>query len=272
VPKVGRNERCSCGSGLKVKRCCGTGAARAAQERAACALGELMTLSVLFPRLRPRGEEFAAWADRVASTQLEEPPLDAALALLDEAERERIESEHAKEYPEFWRSMVDELGNEELARKALVRGAIAAGVWERRPLDPMRLALLDQSSDEEAAEGLALVLDAGDLWSVHESSIADEALVGLDDELTDDAYDLVWKATVAEHARRFCGTWHRARLAELVARVHSRLPLNRFPRATAALEGACDEFERDAALRERLAAMLLADSVCRLAIAPALAA
>lgn len=274
MPKVGRNEPCPCGSGAKAKRCCGTREAQAVLERKTSALGKLMTLPVLFPHLRPGGEAFAAWAERVATTQLAEPPLDDAVALLEPGERERIEREHAQEHPHAWRSLVEDLGDKGLARKAVVRGAIAAGVWERRALDAEALELLEESPspDGDAAEALALVLDAGDLWSVFESGVADDALVELDDDLEDEPYELIWNATVADQARQLCGKWHHARLAELVARLRAHLPLADLPRATATLERACEAFEHDAGVRERLAAELLADSLCRLALAPALAA
>jgi SEC-C motif len=272
MPKLGRNDGCPCGSGAKVKRCCGTREAKAAQGRKAAALGELMTLPVLFPRLRPRGEAFAAWADRVATTQLEAPPLDEGLRLIDAVEGERIGREHAQEHPRVWRSLVDELGDEELARAAVVRGAIAAGVWERRALGASALELLEESLDEGAAEALALVLDPNDLWSAFESSVADAALLELDDELEDETYEVIWNATVIEQARRLREPWHDARLAELVGRVRSRLPLHGDADASATLARACEDFERDAGVRARLAELLLIDSLGRLAFVPALAA
>jgi SEC-C motif len=274
VAKIGRNERCPCGSGVKSKRCCGTRAAQAEFDTQASALVELMSLPALFPQLRPRGEAFASWAERVAAEQLDSPS-EEGLALLEPAERERIERGHAQEHPQVWRSLVEELGSEELARTAVVRGAVAAGVWERgRPLNPWSLALLEESSREDAADSLSFVLDARDLWSAFESGIVDDVLAELDDGLDDEAYDLVWNATVAEYARRFRGNWHDDRLAELVARVRSRLPLQGYTRACTALALACEGFKRDGDVRDRLPALLLAESVCRVSapLAPPLAA
>jgi len=272
VAKIGRNERCPCGSGEKFKRCCGTREAQAALERQASALEELAGLPFLFPRLRPRGDAFAAWAERVATAELGAPRFDEGLALVEAAERERIGREQAEEHPQVWQSLVADLADEDLARKIVVSGAVVAGVWERRTRDSLALALLEDSPDEDAAEALALVLDAGDLWNVFESASADAALAELDDDLDDEAYELMWNATIVEEARRLGGPWHDARLAELVARVRSRLPLEDFATASAALVRACDEFERDARGRERLAALLLADSVGRLRLALPLAA
>jgi len=271
VAKIGRNERCPCGSGEKFKRCCGTREAQAALERQASALEELAALPFLFPRLRPRGDAFAAWAERVATAELGAPRFDEGLALVEAAERERI-GRDAEEHPQVWQSLVADLADEDLARKIVVSGAVVAGVWERRTRDSLALALLEDSPDEDAAEALALVLDAGDLWNVFESASADAGLAELDDDLDDEAYDLMWNATIVEEARRLLGTWHDARLAELVARVRSRLPLEGFATASAILARACDEFEREPRVRERLAALLLADSVGRLALAPPLAA
>src|SRR5439155_25877803 len=101
------------------------------------------------------------------------------------------------------------------------------------------LELLEESPDEDAAEALALVLDPGDLWSVYESGVAEGALVELDDDLDDEAYELIWNATVADQARQLYGEWHQARLAELVARLRSRLPLPGWPRASTTLARAC---------------------------------
>ena len=273
MAKIGRNERCPCGSGEKFKRCCGTREAQAALERQASALEELAGLPFLFPRLRPRGDAFAAWAERIAMAELGTPRFDEGLALVDAAERERIGREQAEEHPQVWQSLVADLADEDLARKIVVSGAVVAGVWERRPRDySFALALLEDSPDEDAAEALALVLDAGDLWNVFESASADAALAELDDDLDDEAYELMWNATIVEQARRLGGTWHEARLTELVARVRSRLPLEGFATASAILARACDEFEREPRVRERLAALLLADSVGRLALAPPLAA
>jgi hypothetical protein len=272
VAKIGRNERCPCGSGEKFKRCCGTREAQAALERQAGALEELVALAQLFPRLRPRGEAFGAWAERVAALQLGEPPLDEGVALLEPAELERIERGHAEEFPQVWRSLVEELGDDELARKAVVYGAVAAGIRERRPLDGMALRLLDGSPDEDSTEALALVLDAGDLWSVHDSVVADAALAELADDLEDQAYALAWDAVLAEQAGRLSTPWHDTRLAELVRRLRSSLPLADFPASSAVLMAACDAFERDGDVRTRLAASLLADSLGWPRLAFALAA
>jgi hypothetical protein len=119
------------------------------------------------------------------------------------------------------------------------------------------------SPDEDPSEALAVVLDAGDLWSVHESVIAEVALSELDEGLDDQAYELAWDAALAERAPGLWTEWHEARLAELVARLRSLLPLEDFPAATVTLAAACEAFERDAVVRRRVATVLLEDSFSR---------
>jgi hypothetical protein len=193
------------------------------------------------------------------------------VALLERGELGRIERGHAEEFPDVWRSLVDDVGDEEPAREAVVYGAVAAGVWERRPLDGTALRWLG-APDEDPFEALALVLDAGDLWSVHESVIAEAALAELDEGLDDEAYALAWDAALAERAPGLWTAWHEARLAELVARLRSLLPLEDLPAATVALAAAGEAFERDAVVRRRVADMLLEDSFSRTRLALALPA
>jgi hypothetical protein len=233
-------------------------------DRKAAALAQLMTLGMQFPQLRPRTEPFARWAERVAANDLAAPPLDEGFSLLDSSELARIEGEHAKQHPSAWRSLVDDLGDDETARQALVRGAVVAGVWERRPLEDEAVGVLEDWPEEDAAEALALVLDPTDLWSVAESDAAESVLAELDDKLDDDAYESAWEAVVAQQAQALATAWHDARLRELVGRWRSRLPLDDFPVATSSLAAACEAFERDSSVRTRLAGLLLSDSLGRL--------
>jgi hypothetical protein len=52
--KIGRNDPCSCGSGAKVKRCCGVDGVRRSQD----ALEDLFSLAFHFPRQRPASGTF----------------------------------------------------------------------------------------------------------------------------------------------------------------------------------------------------------------------
>ena len=91
--------------------------------------------------------------------------------------------------------------------------------------------------DAPACETLALVLEASDL------------------------YEAEWDAIVATEAGRLRTRWHDRRLELLVHRLRDRLPLAGFQASSPALDAACAAFKRDRALRRRLAALLLADSL-----------
>lgn len=254
--KLGRNERCPCGSGLKVKRCCGVDALR---ERVQVA-EELFDLARHFPRYRPATAAFDRWAASV----LDEPS-DEALAAgreaLGDEERSRIVDGFAAEYPDIWRGILENFGNDELAREIVLNGAVVAGLLERGPLLEFPLALLDAEPGEPPADALALVLDGRDLWSVIESGETAETLDALPDELGYDDYERAWNAALATAAERRATPWHEERLDVLLARVRERLPDDDYPVASARLLDACDRL--DARERRRLAADLLADSLER---------
>jgi hypothetical protein len=234
-----------------------------------------MELPLHFPRLRPAGEPFAAWADEVAARGLGDPPVAEGIARIDAEERAGIEGAHAKEFPDVWQSFCADLGgDEEMARRAVLAGAVAAAVKERQPPDPDRLALLEDSGDlcRDAGETLAFLLEAGDLWSIAESAQVEERLRAIPDDLDDDAYEPEWYGVVAREAERLMTPWHEERLALLVRRLRAQLPLAGFPAASTALEEACAAFERDAGLRRRLAELLVIDAFSRLPLDLPLAA
>jgi hypothetical protein len=267
VAKTGRNEACPCGSGRKVKRCCGPAEAQARLETAADALEEALTLAEHFPRLRPQGAAFAAWAEWAAEHDPGEISIDAGIAVLDAAERERIVRTHAQEQAKAWQSLCADVGGERLAETMLLSGAVVAGVRERYGPERFRLAFLEQRAGlEETRHALSWVLDGHDLWSLIESAEADAALSSLDegDELDDEAYETLWEATLASEACRMWTPWHDARLAALVTRMRAWLPIAGFPAASALLEAACDEFEPGTAIAKSVAADLLHGSLYRL--------
>ncbi|MGH3104082.1 MAG: SEC-C metal-binding domain-containing protein [Gaiellaceae bacterium] len=266
--EIGRNEPCPCGSGVKVKRCCGTPEAQERIERAAGALEEAVTLAAHFPRLRAGGEAFSAWAEGAAALEPIDELLEGSLGLLEPAERARIVRDYAAASADAWRSLCEDAGGEELAANVLVAGAVAAAVAERRPPDEETLELIETVDlEDDPCEALALGLEAGDLWSIVESYEADEAVGRLENELDDAAYELLWNATLESEAARLGGEWHRERLAALVERLRSRLPFEDFPAASTALAAACEAFARDEDVRRRLAASLLADSLGRIRLA-----
>src|SRR5687768_9601850 len=180
MAKIGRNEPCPCGSGRKYKRCCGTPEAQARIEAAAEAVEEALALAEHFPQLRPRGDAFAEWAERAARDP-REVSIGSGIALLEEAEWERILRTCAEDQPQAWRSLCADAGDTALVESVLLSGAVLAGVSERCPIDAFRFAYLEQrASVERPFEALSWVLDGNDLWSVIESAEADAALDALD--------------------------------------------------------------------------------------------
>ncbi len=120
------------------------------------------------------------------------------------------------------------------------------------------LDLIGAWAGEDAAETLALALEATDLWSIHEASLAEDALGRIPDSaLDDDLFD----AVIDSESTRLATRRHRRRLAVLVARLPDRLPSGAHPAPAAALLTACSEFDGRAAVRARLLALLLADAV-----------
>ena len=205
--------------------------------------------------------------------------LEEGGALLPAAERERIARTHAKEFPEVWRGLVDDLGDEAESEMLVVAGAIVAALGEAPAVEPMALALIEAREDLRAdpAEVLALALDPTDLWSIAEATVTDDALAQIPEVLDDDAYEVVWTATIEAEATRHWSPRHERRLVRLVNRVRAQLPVAA-PSGTASVaiaEACCAALERDPEVRPRLAALLLADSVSLLratGIPPAVAA
>lgn len=243
--KVGRNDPCPCGSGTKVKRCCGVDGVRRSQE----ALGDLFGLAFHFPRQRPVSPTFDAWAAR-AGGELTRDLLEDGLAQLGPAEVERIPAEFAAAHPQVWEAILTEAGRRDDALATVLIGAVVAGLEERqRQLDPAALELLDVDDDarEDPVESLALVLVAGDLWSVFEVI---EAVDSFDDD-----------AQIASIADRLWSEWHERRLDQLVERLEARLPIPECPAASAAVEAACQAFRDDPDVRIRLRGELLLDAL-----------
>ena len=243
--KVGRNEPCPCGSGVKVKRCCGVDGARRSRE----AFGDLFGLAFHFPRQRPASATFDAWAER-APDLLSREVVEEGLAQLGAEECARIPAEFALAHPQIWEEIVNDARAVDDVNLVILVGAVVAGVEERtRELDAEALELLelDDAAREDPVESLALVLEAGDLWSVLEAIEASEAF---------DA-----GASLDSAATRLWSVWHEQRLNELVRRLGERLPVAVFPLASLAIENACKAFERDREVRARLRGELLLDAL-----------
>jgi hypothetical protein len=217
----------------------------------------------MFPLLRPDCPEFDAWVDARRESEVTRVSIDEAGALLPAAERERIVRAHAQEFPGVWRSLIDDLGDEPAAEAVVFIGVVMAALQELRAVDSSVLELIEESEDvrTDPVFALALALVATDLWSIAEATAAEEALAAIPDFLDDDAYEILWIAAIEAKAARLWSPRHERRLARLVERLSAQLPIAGRANASAVLADGCDRFERDAEVRLRLAAMLLADSL-----------
>jgi hypothetical protein len=243
--KIGRNDPCPCGSGAKVKRCCGVDGVRRSQV----ALEDLFSLAFHFPRQRPASGTFDAWAER-ARDELTRELLAEGLAQIGASEEARIPAEFAGAYPQVWETILDEIGGRDDAVQVLLIGAVVAGLEERqRQFDPAALELLevDEEAREDPVESLALVLSATDLWNAFEVIDATESL------------DTGAATTVI--AERLWSGWHEQRLEDLVHRLREQLPATGFPAASSAIESGCRAFEHDPWVRARLRSELLLDAL-----------
>lgn len=272
--KIARNAPCPCGSGRKHKLCCGTTRDEEREfARLSCVFDEIAGLATVFPRLRPTGSAFSAWADRVASKETD-ATMEEGIALIEPGERVRIANADDEGSATIWQSFFDELGDDELVARAMVTGAAAAAVRERFPPERRTLEALEQLEElrRDPCTALASALEGGDLWSLHESVQADAALAALPEGLDDEEYEQRWEEAISAEAARLGTSWHRERLGELVRRLQSQLPLSGFPAASAALSEACAAYDRDPGLRAELAVALLADSLTRIRFGQLLAA
>jgi hypothetical protein len=249
--KIGRNDPCPCGSGAKVKRCCGVNGVRRSQE----ALEDLFGIAFLFPRQRPESVTFDAWAEQAAD-EFTPDLLEQGLARLG-TEEARIPAEFAAAYPQVWEAIMDEAGGRDDALQIMLAGAVVAGLEERaRQLDPAALELLelDEDAREDPVESLALVLRAGDLWNALEVVEASDLFDG--------------GAATAVIAERLWSEWHEQRLEDIVRRLRKRLPAAGFPAASSAIESACRVFADDRRVRTRLRCELLLDALPTVGVGP----
>jgi hypothetical protein len=224
---------------------------------------EAAQLASDFPLLRPESRSFDRWLDRLAAVgEAEDEDVDRGIAAIGRLERRRI-VRAARALGAPWQRVVAELEDGTVAEHALLAGAVAAGLKERKAPDHLALELLEEREDlrEDPAEALSFALEACDLWSVVEAERLDRALAELPDELDDYEYEAVWHRTIAAEARRLARGPHRRRLEVLVRRLGAQLPLDGYPLASDALAQACAAFVRVPVVRERLLALLLADTL-----------
>jgi hypothetical protein len=260
--KLSRNAPCPCGSGLKYKRCCLEDATRLET------LAVAASLPMLFPLLRPQSEAFEAWVDRLNASRDRSWRPSAALRnegieLLDDAEVERILATPEEFLGDSWRRLCEGFADEHIVHVALLNGAVAAALDEPHSLNAVALELIENGPDLRAtpSEMLALVIDAGDLWSVKEADQVEKEIQTISDALEDDAYEVAWLAAIASVAGRCWTGQHARRLEVLVERVRSQLPLTDFPEASRGLATACDRFASEPALAAQLGSLLLADTL-----------
>lgn len=258
---VPRNAPCPCGSGMKYKRCCID--RERELVRRADALEELFGLASMFPLLRPDCPELDAWLDAQRDGDVTRELIEEAGTHLPDSEQERIARAHAQEFPEVWRSLIDDFGDEDEAGQVVIIGAIVAALGEASELDPKILELIEDDEEVAAdpAEVLALALDATDLWSIAEATTLDDVLAEIPEFLDDDAYGIRRTAAVEAEAARLWSPRHERRLRRLVQRVRAQLPIAESAKASATLAEACSAFERDEMVRTKVGAMLLADSL-----------
>ena len=223
-------------------------------------MAEIMALASLTPFLRPESREFDAWAagiGRVADHPTE-ALLDAGLAAMGDAERERVPAACVRICGPAWARLRAEVGSDAEATTLLLRGAVLAGLHEREPIPELLFAAVERHR-ERCAEplcALATVLNATDVWGVVETAEIDDESAGGFDRAVDHAR-LRW---TADHARR---------LEWMVDRVRAALP-SAPSGARAALEEACGEFDRDPVFRLELGVILIDHAIDLLdAIAPA---
>jgi hypothetical protein len=267
---VARNAPCPCGSGRKYKLCHGsTRTKERAERRRLEALEEAQGLGALFPMLRPRGDAIAAFADRVADElgahdgEIPEERVDEGLEHVDEAERRRLVAAYSDGYPGPWRSLCAEVGDRALTERALVASAVRAAIGERR-LPPR--GVLEEVEEEEAvldspANVLAFLLSPANVWSIEDAVVAGDAAEGLD-------VGPEWFEVVDEIAETRLERAHPERVRKLARHIARRLPLKGLPRVSALLAEGCKEVERDPALAEELAVMLLSTYLVHLSVTP----
>jgi hypothetical protein len=238
------SEPCRCGSGLPVSRCHSPAAQPSLRLEA---LAWVHRLGQWFPFLRPRGAEFARFAERLAddlghreddvpSRQIEE-----GLALLSESEHARLVAAFADCHLDQWEAVTADLGDEALARRALVTGAVRAGIGDRRA--PPRRVLEDIDSGKAPAPhprgALMLVLDPSAIWDIEAAQEAS-------------GEDLVPGRIKAVAVSRL-DEGHGRRVARLAGHLARHLPFDDLPRTSSLLEEACRLAERDEAFASTVA-------------------
>jgi hypothetical protein len=253
------NEPCPCGSGRKAKRCHAPGrwvdnVARAEQD----ALADAHNFPAFHPHVRPRGERFEAFAERVARG-LSEGPLSAlpdevshALSLLGRTDCTRLIDAVATTHPGDWRRLCGAVGDRKALERALLSGAVLSVIGERRAPARGLLEMLERTDDlPSPAPLLALVTPPQLAWSIEEAEAAAETRT-LDE--------------LEEHAWAAVSHPHEERVREFARRLEAVLPFAGLPRVSKLLSESCSSFRKDPAHARKVAAALLVAYAFQLAV------
>lgn len=246
----GRNDACPCGSGRKYKRCC---IERETElRRQAEATEDLLALATLFPVLRPLDAAFEQWAGGGDPFEASRENVNAGLALISAAERERILCAARRHCGEAWEEPAAAYGDEHEAAQAVLVGSVVAGLGECRELHHEVLAELERAAGLEIdpLDALAEALTCAELWSLPEA-VAAAWSAGAK------AVSLTVPVALAAEARAAWTEDHDRRLRLVVARVAGKLPSPGFPNTSAALGVALGLVERDEDACLRIAGAML---------------
>jgi hypothetical protein len=228
-------------------------------ERRAEALEELAALARLFPLLRPQNSGFEEWVAEHTMRQPSADLIEEGMKWVARPERKRITQAHGEDYPLVWQSLVADVGDERRAGQEVLAGSVVAALAERRQLRAKGLELIEEHAElRNPALALSRVLRGAQVWSAAEAAEVDYRIVRIPPGLDEDAYERRLDETFARETKRNWSAAHERRLFILVNRVRAQLPAGGYPHASAVLAAACAVFTRDATVRQRVAAILLA--------------
>lgn len=217
---------------------------------------DLLALATLFPVLRPLDAAFEQWAGGGGPFEASRENVNAGMALISAAERERILDATKRHCGAAWEEPAAAYGDEHEAAQVALVGSVVAGRGECRELHREVLAELEREAglDIDPLDALAEVLSCAELWSLPEAVAAGwSAAAG--------ARSLTAPVALAAEVRAAWTEDHERRLRFLVARVAGELPSPGFPNASAALADALGLVERDEHARLRLAGAMLAAAI-----------
>ena len=183
--------------------------------------------------------------------------VEDGLGLLDGHERDRIVRSWCDLYPDRWRSLVADGGDETLIRRAVVAGAVRAAILDRMPLHRESLLLYESGLFSDLpANALSLLVPPPAIWSMDQAIVAGNAFPDgprFDPERFD---------ALEQYAGGCAADGERARLREAADRIERQLPVEGLPRASATVAAGCEVIATDADWCTAIAARLLALYAC----------